>query len=562
MRVATQSVPGVRLNCASELITCRDRFPEGAKQIAVPESAPIRLRTVLTALAMSAAFVGVGIEPVAAQSMGSGLMPANVARRHGLERVWFTQIEVARGRGRVKNAIVHVSKTRLQTTVEVFQGPSRWQFTEHERDAFGETIGPEGAKLKANDFASRLKKNSPEAGEPKVQIQTVPEVTLYVTTDQGLLQAIDGETGKTRWTIRVGSAHYPTTGAVASENHVALLNGSTLYIVRSTDGEMAWQKKTDGVPGATPAINDEYVFVPMVNGAIESYTLADPKATPWIYRSLGRAMVQPAQGFGSLAWPTDFGHLYVASAASRSILYRLESRETIVATPTFAAADRLIAPTVDGYVYCLQPSRQSSNILWKFSSGETLTQSPLVNGESVYVVSDDHNLYALSTRDGLPQWKTNGVNKMLAISGDKMYAVGEVGRLAVLDLKTGSRIATIPLDEFDLQITNASTDRLYYGTKLGTLQCLREVGHRWPVVFEPTDGKKPRPKPAAKPTTGEAPAAQPKPGNNNDDPFGAGAPAAPAKPAEPAGGDDPFGADPAPAGKPAPKPKDDADPFG
>jgi hypothetical protein len=96
---------------------------------------------------------------------------------------------------------------------------------------------------------------------------------------------------------------------VASENHVALLNGSTLYVLRSTDGEMMWQKKTDGVPGASAAISNEYVFVPMVNGAIESYTLADPKAVPWIYRSLGRAMVQPALGFGSLAWPTDFGHL-------------------------------------------------------------------------------------------------------------------------------------------------------------------------------------------------------------------------------------------------------------
>ncbi len=547
-------------------------MPSGIRSSTCPSNRPSNrpstrssFRAILLAsaatLALGVAFVGSGVERVAAQSMGSGLMPANVARRYGLERAWFTQVEVGRGRGRVNEAVVHVSKTRLQTTVEVFQGPSRWQFTEFERDAFGEIIGPEGAKRKANDFAARLKKNSPEAGEPKVLVQVVPEVTLYVTTNQGLIQAIDGETGKTRWLVRVGSANFPTTGAVASENHVALLNGSTLYVLRSTDGEMMWQKKIDGVPGASAAISDEYVFVPTVNGAIESYTLADPKAVPWIYKSLGRAMVQPAHGFGSLAWPTDFGHLYVASATARSILYRLESRETIVATPTFAAADRLIAPTVDGYVYCLQPARQTSNILWKFSSGETLSQSPLVHGEFVYVLSDDRNLYSLSTRDGLPQWKSPGVNKVMAISGDKMYAVGEVGRLVVLDLKTGSRIATIPLDEFDLPITNSVTDRLYYGTKLGTLQCLREVGHRWPVVFEPSDGKKPKPKPSAKPAAGGAPAAEPKPGEN-DDPFGAGAPAPPPKPAEPAAGDDPFGADPAPAGKPAPKPKDDADPFG
>jgi hypothetical protein len=34
---------------------------------------------------------------------------------------------------------------------------------------------PRGAKRKANDFAARLKKISPEAGEPKVQVQVVPK---------------------------------------------------------------------------------------------------------------------------------------------------------------------------------------------------------------------------------------------------------------------------------------------------------------------------------------------------------------------------------------------------
>lgn len=528
----------------------------------------------LTALVFATGLIG---GSAWAQSMGSGLMSANVARRFGLERAWYTQVEVGRNRGRVLHVVPYVSTNRQQTVIEVFQGPSRWLFSEHERDAFQQVIGPQGAQKKAEDFVARLKKNAPQAGEPRMDVHVVPEVTVYVATDRAVLQAIDGETGKTRWTTKTGNADYPTTAPAACDKFVAILNGSTLYVLSSQNGEILWQKKMFGVPGAGPAVTEEYVFVPMVNGAIESYSLEEPMQSPWIYRSIGRAMVQPAVGFESLAWPTDRGHLYVASSTARSIRYRLESNETIVATPAFAAADRLIAPTVDGYVYCLNPLRQNGNIWWKFSTGETLTQTPLVIGEVVYMLSDDDNLYCLSVKDGIMRWKAGGVKKVLAAGGDRLYVVGEVGRLLILDSQSGSRIAVIPLDEFDLQVTNPSTDRLYFGTKLGSLQCLREIGHSWPLLHTQLKTPRAKPKPSAKPAEGEKPAPGEDPfaapgGNKpaaaagaDEDPFGA-APAGAAKPAEAAKpamtDEDPFGGDAKPAPKPGPKPKDDEDPFG
>lgn len=502
------------------------------------------------------------------QAMGSGLMPASIARRYGLERAWFTQIEVGRSRGRVLHTVPYVSPTRNQTVVEVFQGPRRWLFSEHEQDAFRKTLGPDGVQKKAAEFVAKLKKNQPEAGEPQMVVQVVPEVTIYTTTDQAILQAIDGETGKTRWITKVGNADYPTTAPAGCDNYVTVLNGSTLFVLSSITGEILWQRRVSGVPGAGAAVTEEYVFAPMVNGAIESYTLADGRESPWIYKSIGRALVQPSAGFDSLAWPTDRGHLYVASSSARAIRYRLESQETVTARPTFASADRLLAPTVDGYLYCLNPGRQAGNIWWKYSTGETLTQSPLVIGDTVYTISDDDNLFAIAVSDGQLRWKTSGVKRMLTLSGERLYVVGEVGRLTILDTTTGSRIAVIPLDEFDLQVTNPLTDRIYYGTKTGVLQCLREIGHPWPTLHAQMASGKPKPKPksqpaAAKPEPGEDPFAAPgKPAAAADeDPFAAPAqPGAAPKPAA-GGDDDPFAA-PAPAPKPQSKPADDADPFG
>lgn len=503
-----------------------------------------------------------------AQSMGSGLMPSNVARRYGLESAWQTQVEVGRSRGRVRYVTPYVSTSRMQTIVEVFQGPSRWLFTEHDRDAFMQPLGPDGVQKKAAEFVAKLKKHQPQVGEPRMELRVVPEVTLYVTTDQAVVHAIDGETGKTRWVTKAGNADYPTTAVAANEKYVTVLNGSHVYCFDALDGEVKWQRRVEGVPGAGPAMSADYVFCPMVNGAVESFTLDDPKAEAWVYRSLGRAMIQPTVGFDALCWPTDRGHLYVASASSRSIRYRLEAKETIVASPVVATPDRIIAPSVDGYLYCLHPARQQGNILWKFSTGETLSQSPVSVGDAVYVIADSNMLYCVGVTDGLLRWKSSSLKRLLTISAERIYAVGEVGQLAILDRKTGSRISTLPLEEFDLQVTNQLTDRIYIGTKQGSLQCLREINHPWPLVHadEAKPGAKPKPqaKPAAKPAAPSedpfgAPAAKPAAGAN-DDPFAAPAPAGGAKPA--AGDDDPFGGGGDAPAKPAPKPKDDSDPFG
>ena len=87
----------------------------------------------------------------------------------------------------------------------------------------------------------------------------------------------------------------------------------------------------------------------------------------------------------------------------------------------------------------------------------------------------------------------NGIRRVISVSKDRVYAVADVGRMAILDLKSGARIAEIPTEEFDLRIANQSTDRIYLGTTTGMLQCLRETGHYWPHVHGmATESAKPK----------------------------------------------------------------------
>src|SRR5437016_10362259 len=85
-----------------------------------------------------------------AQSLSSGLLAPESLRQLGLERMWFTQINIDRSRGRVAGIHLHVSSTQAHTVFQIPYEGKRYVFSQRERDAFGKEIGTAGAKQKAD----------------------------------------------------------------------------------------------------------------------------------------------------------------------------------------------------------------------------------------------------------------------------------------------------------------------------------------------------------------------------------------------------------------------------
>ena len=94
---------------------------------------------------------------------------------------------------------------------------------------------------------------------------------------------------------------------------MAVLNGSTLYVLDRVDGKPVFIRRVGGAPGAAPALAKDYVFVPLVNGRMEAYPLNRQVFTPWYYQSSGRAMVAPLTTTESIVWSTDAGRMYVGN---------------------------------------------------------------------------------------------------------------------------------------------------------------------------------------------------------------------------------------------------------
>ncbi len=452
-----------------------------------------------------------------AQTSANGLVSPVEARRYGLEPSWFTRVELDQARGRILNLRYFVSATNRRTLYEVAYGDSRRMFSERDLDRLGEPMGPEGAQRAANEFASRLRRLEIES---EIKSHEVPEITLYVTTDRSLVQAIDAETGRMLWATTVGRRDFPTEGPGVNEKYVAVINGTSLYLLTRDTGQIVWVRTTRGVPAACPAVSDRFAVVPTWTGDVELYELEEPRKLPNSFKSNGRSMVRPTVTPNSIIWPTDRGMMYVASSQRHTIRFRLEARDAITAPASVFAPSRIFVASVDGYVYCMAENIHSE--IWRFSTGQSITTTPVPTGESLYVVTDEMNLYCLDQETGSLKWVAPFFKQFIAASPNRIYGIGATDRLEILDVNTGGRIASMNAGNLDVFYPNHQSDRIIVGTRTGILQSLHEIGREIPALHVDLAERRPEtPHPDARqeedPQTPTKPS--PKPPADDRDPF-------------------------------------------
>ncbi|HTN77803.1 MAG TPA: PQQ-binding-like beta-propeller repeat protein, partial [Pirellulaceae bacterium] len=304
----------------------------------------------------------------AAPALASDLISVEAASRAGLTRGWFTQVQINRSNGRLLYITQHVSDVHNQQVFDVVAGTELYRYADRDRDAFGEALGRDGAKARATEKYNELEA---QGKKPVVKNYVVPDVTIYAVTDRGLIQAIDGASGQTLWAKTVGNANYPTTNVAANDTHVAVCNGSTIYVLDRRDGTALWQREALGVISAGPAITNTSVSAPMVSGSVETFrTDTQKRYSPYIYRSQGIIYTQPIMTpRNSMAWATERGHMYVAEGSTGKPRFRLEASDTIIGGVAYLLPKYFYVASYDGYVYCLDEVNGSQ--LWRYSCGSS-----------------------------------------------------------------------------------------------------------------------------------------------------------------------------------------------
>jgi outer membrane protein assembly factor BamB len=498
-----------------------------------------------------------GVSWAASPALAQGSLLSNEQLRSvGLELAWHSQLEFDATRGRLAGVYLQYNPSRQQTLFEITHPFGREVISERDLNPFGRPLGVERARAKAEAWLADWEARHPkEKTKPTLREIVSPDAEIISAAQRGMVQCLNAETGSTLWTVKVGSDRLPTSVPGSNEEFVAVLNGSTLYVLKKEDGEIAWQRATTYPPGGGPVLSTQFVFVPMVNGILESYALANERRPASNIRSHGRLFVQPVVFHDVVAWTTDRGMVYAGNSEATGVRFRIGSQDVGVVNNAFRQASSSFTPgtpaflaqeegmphmmyfgTSDGHVYRVETDR--GNILARFSAGEPISQSPVVVKDNAFAVTDQHNLFCMHSQTMQENWQVPGIRQILAASQTRLYVADVFRRIVVLDIATGSRLGTVPIGDIDFLYTNNQSDRIYLGSTTGVMQCLREASNTYPWVHRGTKIEKKfqqvlgtRPDEAAEPAEEEtkpvveddpfnAPAAKPMPAAAvDDDPF-------------------------------------------
>jgi outer membrane protein assembly factor BamB len=266
---------------------------------------------------------------------------------------------------------------------------------------------------------------------------------LLLVTDSGVIHALDANTGKSNWITEFGNPNYPSLGPDANDKFVAVINGSTVYLLDAKSGRIQGDRPLGGAPGAGPAVGNHHVFAPMINGLIEGYPLDldAPQYKRWFYQSVGHILAPPLVTPESVVWTTDRGNMYVSGAERPGVRFRLETFSSFEARPAYRAP-LIFAITVTGEMFAVD--ELSGQLVWRYTTGYATDRAPAAVGDKLFVTSDEPMLHCVDANTGAPLWRAPGVSQFAAASKQHVYGTDRYGTVYILNIADGSTVARVP----------------------------------------------------------------------------------------------------------------------
>lgn len=370
-------------------------------------------------------------------------------------------------------------------------------------------------------------------GVQRVAGAELQDGVLYVLSSAGTIQAFDAKTGENLWTNRLGDPSQPATGpairrtvkelaegGTSVTTRCAIIVGTTIHVLDAVNGVEIESHEIHGSTDTAPVLGDDYVYVSALGGRLIGYPIAKPRSVNFRIASPGQLYATPLLASGQVIWTTAKGEVYGAAAETGRPAYRFNAAAPVVGTPA-SVEDSLYFANERGVIYAMDAER--ARPLWRTSVGSSVSRPVVGVADTVFVTADGPTLHAFGRESGDHTWIVDGPSEVVSVSPERVYAVTPQGALAVLDRKTGRPLASWPAGGELQPVTNTQTDRLYFVSESGLIQCFHEANLAEPVYH----GAAPAQAGAA-----DAPAVEGQPAADE--------PAAPAD--EPVGGfdDDPF----------------------
>ncbi|MDV6317899.1 outer membrane protein assembly factor BamB [Chromohalobacter sp. HP20-39] len=308
--------------------------------------------------------------------------------------------------------------------------------------------------------------------------------TLYTADENGLLRAIDADSGATQWEVRFDT---PLSSGISSDSarlYAGTRNGSVIAIDRE-DGSEAWRTQVSSEVLATPQVNSKLVVVQSVDGTVTALNRISGEEE-WTYSSNRPALTLRGTGTPRVIEPVSFvgfanGRLVTLDNRSGQPLWdmrvsvpqgrtEVERLVDLDGQPVLTRDGRLFVTSYNGRVMALEAT--SGEVIWSRDESSYLT--PLRVGNYLFTVNEASHVLALDVDSGSVLWESDaleGRDLTAPTFIDGKLALGDYqGYVHLLDASSGDIVGRTEIGGDGISLAPlADGKRLYTLTNDGEL---------------------------------------------------------------------------------------------
>lgn len=377
-------------------------------------------------------------------------------------------------------------------------------------------LGMSGARAKAEKLVSTYKILGRNA-----TIKTFSEPVIYVVAvaANGIVSAIDGESGEVLWQSSVPNPELPILGPGVSDDYVTVVNGNRFYAMQLKTGNLVNSARLSFTPTGTPVPLKTRVMVPSIGGRIIGYDMEKPVIEPVILRAgvenRNGTTISPDGQY--LAWASDTSLFLIKNEVVPQMYSRVNAGGLVGSRPVATSKGFVFVGNFGTVIHA--NTNQTGSYQWRANLAMPTSRSPVVARDHVLILSDDGRLEALDLETGNRAWPNMAanINRILGVGKETVYVRDSGGMLATHKLSDGSLVARTNCLLQGI-IPNSISDRLFVVSRDGHLTCMREKGAVMPTMYNATleDSSDP-----SKSTQKAATGTTANPNRSGDDIFGA-----------------------------------------
>jgi len=311
--------------------------------------------------------------------------------------------------------------------------------------------------------------------------------TLFAADRQGLVMALEADSGETVWQVELDTAVSSALTAVADSLFLATRNGEVLALDQAT-GEVQWRSRVSSEVLAAPQANQQLLVVQAVDGTVTALDRASG-AERWSYSGARPSLTLRGTGTPTVIEPVTFvgfanGRLVTLENRSGQPLWErriaipdgrseIDRLVDLAGQPVITPQGRLYVTSYNGRLAALDGPTGEMRWSRELSS----YHSPVLVGDFLFVVDEASHVMAVDAESGSEIWRNEALEGRSltapAFATDHLVVGDAEGYLHLLDAREGEIVGRTRIENSGISVPPL-TDRarVYALANDGTLEAL------------------------------------------------------------------------------------------